>query len=54
MKNIVAVACEVYVGAKILGGVFKLGEKIGEARALHEFGKNIKNIYDGVSNKESE
>lgn len=53
MKGIVALACEVYVGAKILGGMFKLGEKVGEAKALHDFGKDIKSIYDQV-NKESE
>lgn len=53
MSGIIALCCEAYVGIKILKGVYKIGEKFGEAKAIYKFGKDIKRIHDDV-NKESE
>ena len=54
MKKLVYLVGEVYITVKVLGGAYRLGEKIGEVKAYYELGKKVSNVAKEFKEKESE
>lgn len=52
--NLFVTACVIYTSTKIVGAYTKFTMALGEARALHKFGKTMKQFADDVKEKESE
>lgn len=52
-KKLVYLVGEVYITVKILDGVYRLGEKVGEAKAYYELGKKVSNVTKELKDEES-
>lgn len=52
--NLFIAGCVIYTSTKIVGAYTKFTMALGEARALHKFGKTMKKFADDVNEKGKE
>ena len=53
MKKLCLLIGEVWLTVKVFNGIYTIGEKVGEAKAMYELGKAISKLNEDVKNKES-
>ena len=53
MKKLCLLIGEVWLTVKVVNGLFTIGEKVGEAKAMYELGKTVSELGKDAKKEES-